>query len=103
MVTWSEQTYRAKLARKHYAKSNRKTGGQSPGAYNQLQEQQAPGSRKARDKAGIPRVDAKMRGRFRVSITLFVSDNRERDADGALATLLDCMCHAAKRLSEEHS
>ncbi len=39
-----------------------------------------------------------MHGRFRVSVTILVSDKRDRDSDGCLSTLLDCLISAVGRL-----
>src|SRR5574342_341655 len=48
----------------------------------------------------VRQMDAGVQRQFRVRVTLRVSDNRKRDADGALSTILDCLVAAARRLSE---
>ncbi len=50
------------------------------------------------DKARKKRVDGASHPKYRVSITLKVSDTARRDGDGGAATLLDCLVHAARRL-----
>ncbi len=50
------------------------------------------------DKARKKKVDGASHPKYRVSITLKVSDNARRDGDGGAATLLDCLVHAARRL-----
>lgn len=55
-------------------------------------------TRKIDNKAGIPEMDGQGCGRFRVSITLYISDKRERDPDGAATTLLDVIIAAHGRL-----
>lgn len=44
------------------------------------------------------KVDGELHPRFRVTVTLYVSDNRRRDADGALSTIMDCVIAARRRL-----
>jgi hypothetical protein len=50
------------------------------------------------DKARKKKVDGASHPKYRVSITLKVSDNARRDGDGGASTLLDCLVHAARRL-----
>jgi hypothetical protein len=38
--------------------------------------------------------------RFRVTIDLLVSDNRRRDPDGAINTIMDCLVSAVRRFGE---
>lgn len=40
---------------------------------------------------------------YRITVTLLVSDWRDRDGDGAYSTLQDCLIHAAGRLLEMDS
>lgn len=47
---------------------------------------------------GVSEVDGKGHPRFRVGIRLLISSNQRRDADGAVATILDCMVKAIARL-----
>ena len=65
-----------------------------------VQEHQNDCARKADNRSKKTGMDAKVHGRFRIRVTVFVSDNRERDLDGALSTILDCLCRTTKRLSE---
>lgn len=64
----------------------------------ELQEQQASHPREADHKPQTPKVDGAVRGQFHAAITLLVSDERERDGDGAESTLLDCLIDARERL-----
>ena len=64
----------------------------------QLQEQQDMDGKEANHKTRKARVDAAVHPKFRIAITLLVSDKRGRDGDGALSTLLDCLVTAARRL-----
>jgi len=71
-----------------------------------VQKQEASDSRQPKRKnantngAGNKKMDGAMRPSFRVAVNLRVSDNRGRDADGALSTLLDCLVSAARRLRD---
>lgn len=38
--------------------------------------------------------------RYRVTVTLRLSDRRRRDGDGCLATIMDALCDAVGRLTE---
>lgn len=49
------------------------------------------------DRAKNKAVDESLHPQFCVSVVVTVSDNRRRDLDGMLATILDCVC-AARRL-----
>ena len=44
-------------------------------------------------------LDEPNHGQFRVTIILACSDKRQRDLDGAAATLLDCIVDASKRFA----
>ena len=44
-------------------------------------------------------ADGKLHPKYRIAVTLLVSDNRARDADGALTSLLDATIHAVRRLN----
>lgn len=61
------------------------------------EEQQDVDGQKANHKARTSDVDGDSHPKFRVAITLYVSDARRRDADGALTTILDCLVHAVRR------
>jgi len=52
---------------------------------------------KANHQAGKAGVDGQVHPKFRIAITLLVSDKRCRDGDGALSTLLDCVVTASRR------
>lgn len=52
------------------------------------------------DQAGESKVDGTSGGEFRVSVTLRISDARDRDNDGAFSTLADCLVAAIGRLAE---
>lgn len=66
----------------------------------QLQEYEAGKRARALHRAESEKVDADVRRQFRVTVTLRISDKRKRDADGALSTILDCLCKSTRRLSE---
>lgn len=63
-----------------------------------LQKLQVAYQGKVDHKPEEPKVDGGVHSGFQFSIDLLVSDERERDGDGAEATLLDCVIHARKRL-----
>lgn len=89
MVKWSEQDAAAFAIR-------RATNSGKP--RSELQELKDAHAGKADNKARAPKVDGGVHPRFHISIDLLVSDERERDGDGAESTLLDCVIHARKRL-----
>lgn len=72
--------------------------GERAEARPQLQEQKTH----VREATGYGARDGQMdvgrSGRFRVSITLLLSDKRDRDPDGAAATLMDCILDSLGRL-----
>src|ERR1700722_18675154 len=49
-----------------------------------------------------PGVETKVRQQFRVTIVLKYSDQRVRDPDAALSTILDCLV-ATRRLTERYA
>jgi len=53
---------------------------------------------KANHKTRKARVDEAVHPKFRVTVTLRVSDKLRRDGDGALTTLLDCLVNTQGRL-----
>ena len=55
-----------------------------------------------RDEQKEPRMDEDSDRAFRIHVTLKMCDRRNRDCDGALATLLDCLI-AARRQLEDNS
>ena len=56
-------------------------------------------SPKAYNKARKGKANERNHGQFCVSVTLRISDKRNRDSDGALSTLLDSYCAAIGRLT----
>lgn len=61
------------------------------------EEQQNADTRSSDNKARVSKVDGKVHPRFRVTIVLWYSDNRRRDADGGATTILDCLIDARRR------
>lgn len=55
------------------------------------------------DQTGNPEMDGGCDRQFRVAITLCISDERDRDNDGAASTLLDCLIAAVGRLAQMDS
>ena len=53
---------------------------------------------KAHHKTRVPRVDRAVHPKFRVTVTLYVADQRRRDADGAYTTILDALVKSVRRL-----
>ncbi len=47
---------------------------------------------------GVSAVDDESRATYRITVTLFVSDNLRRDPTGALETICDTLVHTARRL-----
>ena len=45
-------------------------------------------------------MDGEVHPKFRVSVAFLLSDNRRRDADNMLSTVLDCLIIARRRLLE---
>lgn len=75
----------------------------NPRADSELQKQQAsrPGPNAAHGQ-GYASENARNRGRFTVAIKLGLG-NRLQDPDGALCTVMDCLCRARKRFADAHS
>lgn len=76
-----------------------KVGGPRTGPRTIVQEQQVADTRKANHKSGPAKVDAQMHRQFSLTIVIQVSDNRRRDLDGALSTILDCLIVARRRFA----
>ena len=70
-----------------------------PGPRPVVQEQQDAGPGKADHRPKKAKVDAALHPKFRVTVILANSDNRRRDLDGQLSTLLDCLVVTARRLA----
>lgn len=49
------------------------------------------------------KVDGEMCAEYGITVTLLVSDNRDRDGDGAFSTLQDCIIRAVGRLAKVDS
>lgn len=58
---------------------------------------------KDNDQAGKPALDGEGYPEFRVSVTLCISDERDRDNDGAYSTIQDCLIAAVGRLAQMDS
>ena len=63
-----------------------------------VQEQEAHVRQEAGHGAQDQAVDERGCGDYRVSVTFLVSDERDRDGDGMLSTVLDCYLDAIGRL-----
>lgn len=69
------------------------------GAHMQLQEQQDAIEGAADNGPDQAEEDGALHPSYRVTVTLLVSDNRRRDADGALSSLMDSLVRAVGRLN----
>lgn len=49
--------------------------------------------------AGEAEMDAKCHPAYDLAVTIRVSDQRRRDLDGNLSTVLDCLVQAVRRLA----
>lgn len=58
---------------------------------------------KDNDQAGKPSLDGEGYPEFRLSVTLCISDERDRDNDGAYSTIQDCLIAAVGRLAQMDS
>ena len=47
-----------------------------------------------------PRMETELRQKFRLTVTLRYSDNRVRDPDAALSTILDCLVATRRQLED---
>ncbi len=92
MARWTQQQYNEWLAKQLPRASD--AGKPRP----KLQEFKDDRAREAHHGPQKTEVDGRVHSKFHVAITLLVSDERERDGDGAEATLLDCLIHARERL-----
>lgn len=82
--------------------TNDSASGRSPIVQKQQIDLSEQANRKAvhRDESRAKGVDGTSHPRYRITIALNFSDDRQRDADGSLATIMDCLVHAAERLME---
>lgn len=86
-MRWTQEQYEQHLAKSARIKPRTK-----------FQEQQDADQGAADHGPQKTKVDGALHGKFRVSITLLLSDKRDRDPDGAGTTLLDCLVAAVGRL-----
>lgn len=63
-----------------------------------VQESQDADARQVTHRSKEAKVDGKVHPKYRIAITLLVSDRRRRDGDGAVSTLFDCLVAAIRRL-----
>lgn len=100
-MRWTPEQYEAFLQRTKQPHPPERAG---IGRGAELQKLEVPGlaKRKANDahKAGIQSLDGPCDSLFRLSITLRIADERNRDPDGAASTIIDCLVAAAGRLTE---
>lgn len=76
-----------------------KADGARPGAGAGEKKQQDADAGKVDHKTGVSEVDGSVRPQFRVTVTLGYGDERRRDADGAVSTILDCLIAARRQLA----
>lgn len=69
---------------------------------SELQKQQNAMQRPIDDKPKESKMDAKRDQQFKISIAFLMSDNRRRDLDGMLTTILDCLCAAGRQMADLH-
>lgn len=86
-MKWTHEQYEKYQAKRAWAKPR-----------TQFQKQQDADARPADHRPEKAKVDGAMHGKFRVSITLLLSDKRDRDPDGAASTLMDCVMASIGRL-----
>lgn len=65
--------------------------------FQELQKDHSGKSSEAHHGPQSKTVDGKSHCQYFLSVTIRGSDQRERDLDGGLSTLLDCVCAASKR------
>ena len=88
MPRWTKEEYDAYHARRRAGSGTRPV----------IQKQQDAGTRPIDNESKETEVDGTVCGQFGISITLLVSDKKDRDIDGAATTLLDCLVAAVGRL-----
>lgn len=67
--------------------------------HSELQKFQDAYQRPIDNEPKASKDDAENHPRYKISVELYYSDNYRRDADGALATILDCLIAAGRQLS----
>jgi len=78
----------------------RKAGNQKPRPRPVIQERKDDDARQADNRPQKTKVDGEGGNLHGVTITLLISDKRDRDADGAITTILDTYLFALGRLLE---
>ncbi len=101
------------LLKRQYAKKQAQVEAGGDRTSTQLQELEGDppkvGRRKGKEKAGAVHrdgpseeaVDGTGHPQYEVSIVILISDERDRDLDGAVSTILDCLVHSIREVREE--
>lgn len=92
MPRWTAEDLRA------YEQKRNQAGSKRSGPRTVVQEQKDDHARQVDHRSKEASVDGEGGSRYRVTITLLVSDRRSRDGDGAISTLLDTYLVAVGRL-----
>lgn len=88
-----------------WVKPKRASGGHSGKSHPIVQEQQDAGQGKDDYQPQKPGVDGLHHQKHRITVTFRYSDQRIRDMDGSLSTLLDCLVTARRQATiraEDH-
>ncbi len=97
---WMKSSNMVQLPNGDYVKA----GNQGTGALAFKEEPPLrSGKRKAPDRQGSCVKSGKDHPKFSVSVTFKMSDNRKRDLDGQIATVLDCLIDARRRFVATHT
>lgn len=73
------------------------------GTHTKLQEQKDDLSQSSNNSSKVQETYGGDNPRYKVSVTFLMSDNRRRDLDGMLATILDSICTAGRLLAGDTS
>lgn len=65
-----------------------------------VQERKDENPKRANHRPQKEKVDGRCHATYRIAATIRISDERDRDLDGALSTLQDCVINAVGRLAE---
>lgn len=100
MTAFTKEQLREILSRPNYTLGHaayhpRDTGG----PHNVIQKLKDAVSGPIDNRPDKAEEDGALHPRYRITVTLLVSDNRRRDADGALSSLLDSLVRAVGRLN----
>ncbi len=68
-------------------------------SHSELQERQEDMGKESGNKARGQTTNEANTGRYKITVDFFMSDNRRRDLDGMLATILDCLCTERRLLA----